>query len=44
MWCRLEEQSDPEPDYLVRDVAEFPAGLEQLIDLGTNAFGGGHSS
>jgi len=40
----LEEERDSEPGYLLEDVAELTAGAEELIELGTDALGGGYSS
>jgi hypothetical protein len=40
----LEEKRDSEPGYLLEDVAELTAGAEELIELGTDALGGGYSS
>jgi hypothetical protein len=33
----LEEERDPEPGCLLQDLAQLPAGAEQLIDLGADA-------
>ena len=40
----LEKEADAQPGYLLEDLAELPAGVEQLIELGTEAFAGGYSS